>query len=143
MITFFEFTGRPFILIIEEFGSVLFLFLSTVTWFFRPPFRFRVIFKQSNRPLKLPTESQCCIKAESLHMDLPKTYNPRAIQCLNSSSRASITLITVRKSCRISALKQKWIFLPFHISTFPPVTTILSVMKTMNLFFRSGTQSYG
>ena len=46
MIKFLEFTGRPFILILEEFGRILFLFLSTVSWLFRPPFRFRVIFKQ-------------------------------------------------------------------------------------------------
>ncbi|MBW1865045.1 MAG: ABC transporter permease, partial [Deltaproteobacteria bacterium] len=46
MIKFLEFTGRPFILVIEEFGKILLLFLSTVSWLFRPPFRFHVIFKQ-------------------------------------------------------------------------------------------------
>ena len=46
MIKFLEFTGRPFIFIIEEFGKIFFLFLSTVSWLFRPPFRFHVIFKQ-------------------------------------------------------------------------------------------------
>ena len=46
MIKILEFTGRPFILILEEFGKILFLFLSTVSWLFRPPFRVHVIFKQ-------------------------------------------------------------------------------------------------
>jgi len=46
MIKIIEFAGRPFILIIEEFGKILLLFLSTVSWLFRPPFRFHVIFKQ-------------------------------------------------------------------------------------------------
>jgi len=46
MIKILEFTGRPFILVIEEFGKILLLFLSTVSWLFRPPFRFHVIFKQ-------------------------------------------------------------------------------------------------
>jgi phospholipid/cholesterol/gamma-HCH transport system permease protein len=46
MIKILELTGRPIILITEEFGSVLRLFLSTVAWLFRPPFRFHVIFKQ-------------------------------------------------------------------------------------------------
>ena len=46
MIKIFEFAGKPFIRIVEEFGKILILFLSTVSWLFRPPFRFRVIFKQ-------------------------------------------------------------------------------------------------
>jgi phospholipid/cholesterol/gamma-HCH transport system permease protein len=46
MIKILEFTGRPLILVIEEFGKILFLFLSTVSWLFRPPFRVHVIFKQ-------------------------------------------------------------------------------------------------
>jgi len=46
MIKILELTGRPFILAIEEFGKILLLFLSTVSWLFRPPFRFHVIFKQ-------------------------------------------------------------------------------------------------
>jgi len=46
MIKFLEFAGKPFILIIEEFGKILLLFLSTVSWLFRPPFRIHVIFKQ-------------------------------------------------------------------------------------------------
>ena len=46
MIRIFESTGRPVILIIEEFGKVLLLFLSAITWAIRPPFRFRVLFKQ-------------------------------------------------------------------------------------------------
>jgi len=46
MIKILEFTGRPFILIIEEFGRILLLFLSTISWLFRPPFRFAVVFKQ-------------------------------------------------------------------------------------------------
>lgn len=46
MIKFLELTGKPIILIIEEFGRILQLFLSTVSWLFRPPFRFRIIFKQ-------------------------------------------------------------------------------------------------
>ncbi len=46
MIKILEFAGRPFILMIEEFGKILLLFLSTVSWLFRPPFRFHIIFKQ-------------------------------------------------------------------------------------------------
>ena len=46
MIRIIEFTGRPAILIIEEFGNVFLSFLSTVTWALRPLFRFRVLFKQ-------------------------------------------------------------------------------------------------
>lgn len=46
MIKILEFAGRPLIFITEEFGKILFLFLSTVSWFFRPPFRFHEIFKQ-------------------------------------------------------------------------------------------------
>jgi len=46
MIRILEFTGRPVILIIEEFGKVLLLFLSAVSWAIRPPFRFSVLFKQ-------------------------------------------------------------------------------------------------
>ena len=46
MIKILEFAGRPFILVIEEFGKILLLFLSTISWLFRPPFRIHVIFKQ-------------------------------------------------------------------------------------------------
>lgn len=46
MIKILEFTGRPFFHILEEFGKILLLFLSTVAWLFRPPFRFHVVFKQ-------------------------------------------------------------------------------------------------
>ncbi|MBN1930333.1 MAG: ABC transporter permease [Desulfobacterales bacterium] len=46
MIRFFEFTGKKFISIVEEFGKVMLLFLSAFLWMFRKPFRFRVIIKQ-------------------------------------------------------------------------------------------------
>ncbi|OGP62834.1 MAG: ABC transporter permease [Deltaproteobacteria bacterium RBG_13_49_15] len=46
MIKLFEFTGRPFISIAEEFGRIMLLFLSASSWAFRPPFRFRIVFKQ-------------------------------------------------------------------------------------------------
>ena len=46
MIRAFEFAGRPFIYIFEEFGRITSFLLSTITWAFRPPFRVRVIFKQ-------------------------------------------------------------------------------------------------
>lgn len=46
MIKAFEFTGKPFIFMVEEFGRIFALLLSSVFWLFRPPFRLRVIFKQ-------------------------------------------------------------------------------------------------
>lgn len=46
MTRIFEFAGRPFVRLVEECGRVLLLFLSTVVWLFRPPFRFHVIFRQ-------------------------------------------------------------------------------------------------
>ena len=46
MIRFFEFTGKKFISIVEEFGKVMLLFLSAFLWIFRKPFRFRAIVKQ-------------------------------------------------------------------------------------------------
>jgi len=46
MIKVFEYVGTPFVRIVEEFGRVLLLLITTVAWFFRPPFRVRVIFKQ-------------------------------------------------------------------------------------------------
>jgi len=41
-----EIIGRAFIRFIEEFGRVMFLFLATVAWMFRLPFRLHAIFKQ-------------------------------------------------------------------------------------------------
>jgi phospholipid/cholesterol/gamma-HCH transport system permease protein len=38
--------GRGLIRFIEEFGLVMFLFLATLVWMLRPPFRVRAIFKQ-------------------------------------------------------------------------------------------------
>lgn len=46
MIKALEFTGKPVILIVEEFGRIFALFISSVAWLFRPPLRLRVIFKQ-------------------------------------------------------------------------------------------------
>ena len=46
MIRIFEFAGRPFVLVVEEFGKVFLLLVSAINWLLRPPFRFRVVFKQ-------------------------------------------------------------------------------------------------
>ena len=46
MMNFFEYAGRPFVGILEEFGRVMLLFLSAAVWAFRPPFRLRQVFKQ-------------------------------------------------------------------------------------------------
>jgi len=46
MIRFLEFAGKPFIMLIEEFGKVMLLFLSTLSWMARPPYRFREILRQ-------------------------------------------------------------------------------------------------
>ncbi len=46
MVKFFEYAGRPFLGILEEFGRTVLLFFSAGAWAFRPPFRLRVIFKQ-------------------------------------------------------------------------------------------------
>ncbi len=46
MIKFIETVGRGLIRFIEEFGLVMFLFLATLVWMLRPPFRVRAIFKQ-------------------------------------------------------------------------------------------------
>ncbi len=46
MIRILEFTGRSTIFFVEEFGRVLLLFISAAAWMVRPPFRFRVLFKQ-------------------------------------------------------------------------------------------------
>jgi phospholipid/cholesterol/gamma-HCH transport system permease protein len=46
MIKFIEAVGRGLIRFIEEFGLVMFLFLATIVWALRPPFRIRAIFKQ-------------------------------------------------------------------------------------------------
>lgn len=46
MVRLFEFAGKPFVILIEEFGRVMLLLLSTLTWMIRPPYRFREVFKQ-------------------------------------------------------------------------------------------------
>ncbi len=46
MIRFFEIIGKPFINVIEEIGRIVLLLISSIIWFFRPPFRFRIIFQQ-------------------------------------------------------------------------------------------------
>jgi phospholipid/cholesterol/gamma-HCH transport system permease protein len=43
---FFEYAGRPFVIIIEEFGRIMLLLIEAILWMMRPPFRFRVVFKQ-------------------------------------------------------------------------------------------------
>jgi len=46
MIRFLEFAGRPLVFFVEECGRIMLLLLSTISWMFRPPFRFRVVFRQ-------------------------------------------------------------------------------------------------
>jgi phospholipid/cholesterol/gamma-HCH transport system permease protein len=46
MVRFLEFAGKPFVLLIEEFGKVMLLFLSVFSWMIKPPYRFHEIFKQ-------------------------------------------------------------------------------------------------
>ena len=46
MIKILEFAGRTSIVAVEEFGRILLLFISSMAWMVRPPFRFRVVFKQ-------------------------------------------------------------------------------------------------
>ena len=46
MIKFFELAGRPVIYVLEEVGHMLVLLFSAAASMFRPPFRFRIIFKQ-------------------------------------------------------------------------------------------------
>ncbi|MBL7195666.1 MAG: ABC transporter permease [Desulfobacterales bacterium] len=46
MIRLLELAGRPFIIAVEESGRIILLLISAITWMLRPPFRFRVIFKQ-------------------------------------------------------------------------------------------------
>ncbi len=46
MIRFLELAGRPFIIVVEEFGRIVLLLLSTIAWMFRPPFRYQVVLKQ-------------------------------------------------------------------------------------------------
>lgn len=46
MIKFFEFIGKPFIIVLEESGRIILFLISTIMWMLRPPFRFRVITKQ-------------------------------------------------------------------------------------------------
>jgi len=46
MVRLFEFAGKPFILLVEEFGKVMLLLLSAIAWMVRPPYRFHEIFKQ-------------------------------------------------------------------------------------------------
>jgi phospholipid/cholesterol/gamma-HCH transport system permease protein len=41
-----EAVGLALIRFIEEFGLIMFLFLSTIAWMLRPPVRFRAIFRQ-------------------------------------------------------------------------------------------------
>lgn len=46
MIRFLELAGRPFIIVVEEFGRIVLLLLSTIAWMFRSPFRYQVVLKQ-------------------------------------------------------------------------------------------------
>jgi phospholipid/cholesterol/gamma-HCH transport system permease protein len=46
MIGLFEKIGRLVIAVLEEFGRIVLLLISAMVWTLRPPFRFRVIFKQ-------------------------------------------------------------------------------------------------
>ena len=46
MIRVFEFAGKPFIYIFEEFGRITSFFITTFSWLLSPPFRIRVLFKQ-------------------------------------------------------------------------------------------------
>ncbi|MEA3280884.1 MAG: ABC transporter permease [Thermodesulfobacteriota bacterium] len=46
MIRLLEHAGRPLIFIVEESGRIMLLLVSALAWMFRPPYRFRVLFKQ-------------------------------------------------------------------------------------------------
>ena len=46
MIRLLEYAGRPLIFIVEESGRIMLLLFSAIAWMFRPPYRFRVLFKQ-------------------------------------------------------------------------------------------------
>ncbi|MBW2632268.1 MAG: ABC transporter permease, partial [Deltaproteobacteria bacterium] len=46
MIRLLERAGRPLIFVVEESGRMILLLVSALAWMFRPPYRFRVIFKQ-------------------------------------------------------------------------------------------------
>ncbi|MEW6672571.1 MAG: ABC transporter permease [Thermodesulfobacteriota bacterium] len=46
MIKLFEIAGKPFVIMIEEFGRIMLLLLEAISWMMRPPFRFRIVFKQ-------------------------------------------------------------------------------------------------
>ncbi|MBW2612372.1 MAG: ABC transporter permease [Deltaproteobacteria bacterium] len=46
MLRFFEYVGKPFVLLIEAFGKVILLLVSTISWMVRPPYRIHEIFKQ-------------------------------------------------------------------------------------------------
>ncbi|MEA3417073.1 MAG: ABC transporter permease [Thermodesulfobacteriota bacterium] len=46
MIRLLELVGKPFIIAVEECGRIMLLLVSAITWMFRAPFRFRIIFKQ-------------------------------------------------------------------------------------------------
>ncbi len=46
MVRFLEFTGKPFVMMIEAFGKVSLLLFSTLAWMVRPPYRIHEIFKQ-------------------------------------------------------------------------------------------------
>ncbi len=46
MIGLFEKIGRLVIAVLEEFGRIVLLLISAMVWALRPPFRFRIIFKQ-------------------------------------------------------------------------------------------------
>lgn len=46
MIHFFELTGRPIKLLVEESGKIMLFFLSALSWLVRPPVRGRLIAKQ-------------------------------------------------------------------------------------------------
>jgi len=46
MIRLLERVGRPFLIAVEESGRIILLLISAITWMLRPPFRFRLIFKQ-------------------------------------------------------------------------------------------------
>jgi len=46
MIRVFEFAGRPFIFVFEEFGKITFFLFTACAWMLRRPFRIHLIFKQ-------------------------------------------------------------------------------------------------
>jgi len=46
MIRVFEFAGRPFLFVFEEFGKIAFFLFTACAWMLRRPFRIHLIFKQ-------------------------------------------------------------------------------------------------